>query len=199
LTTLKIVNKLRFAWQCWVVLIRTIHWEVEMKMIKKIAAVAVLSLGVTGICAAEEAKESSVNPWRDCGIGAMLFPTTPFGAVSSNIIWDFGITALTSAGVSKDLCEGKTVAAARFVTESYANLEEETAKGEGKHLHAMLNILGCEQGSHGAIISSVRSDFGAALRQDTYATSNQNEKAERYFGMVESAIKAGHSQQCNAV
>jgi len=178
---------------------RTIHWEDEMKMIKKIAAVAVLSLGVSGICAAEEAKDSSVNPWRDCGIGAMLFPEVPFGAVSSNIIWDLGTTAVSSAGMSKDLCEGKTVAAARFVTESYANLEEETAKGEGKHLHAMLNILGCEQGAHSAIISSVRNDFGTALRQDTYATSTQNEKAEHYFGMVESAIKAGHTQQCNAV
>lgn len=170
-----------------------------MKNIKKLAAFALLSfIAVPSICAAEEAKDTEINPWRDCGIGAMLFPTTPFGAVSSNIIWDLGTTAVSSAGMSKDMCEGKTVVAARFVTESYANLEEETAKGEGKHLHAMLNMLGCEQDSHSAIISSVRSDFSAALRQSAYSTATQNEKAERYFGMVETAIKSGNAGKCNA-
>src|SRR5688572_5993856 len=47
--------------------------------------------------AASKAPGAGPNPFSDCGIGAALFPKTGWAAVTSNVIWDIGTTALTSA------------------------------------------------------------------------------------------------------
>ena len=44
-----------------------------------------------------KAPGSGPNPYTDCGIGAALFPNTHWAAATSNVIFDLGITAITSA------------------------------------------------------------------------------------------------------
>lgn len=138
------------------------------------------------------------NPWTDCGIGAMIFDETPAAAAISNIIWDLGTTAVTSAGTSENTCEGKDVAAASFITETYASIEEETVKGEGEHLNAMLEIMGCESAAHSAIINSVRADFTQSLQAASYTDQSSVEKAQQYYNIMQNQITANYSQQCKA-
>ena len=138
-----------------------------------------------------------LNPWTKCGIGAMIFDETPWAAAISNITWDLGTTAVTSAGTSEDTCEGKDVQAAIFIQETYANLEEETAKGAGQHVSAMLSILGCETTAHNDIISAVRGDFANVISASGYTEQSVQNKAENYYMMIKSKVSADFAQQCN--
>jgi len=163
-----------------------------MRLSKKLLAILLLSLGLSNVSSAKD-----LNPWRDCGIGAMIFTDIPVGAIISNLIWDLGTTALTSSGVSKENCKGQTVAAAKFITHTYANLEEQTVKGDGKHLHAMLDILGCNDSSHQGIIHSVRNRFSNTLQSSNYSAQAPVAKAENYYNLVNATIKQDYATQCN--
>lgn len=144
-------------------------------------------------------KDDGLNPWTDCGIGAMIFDETKWAAVISNVIWDFGITATTSAASSKGTCEGKKVAAAFFINETYANVEEETAKGNGAHLTAMLNILGCDAAAQPAIVASLRSDFSKSVMQASYTEKSVSTKAQDYYFMLDQQLSSNYAQQCKAI
>lgn len=169
-----------------------------MKCNKKLmTAVAVLLLSVPMASFAEEGKK--LNPWTKCGIGAMIFDETAWAAAISNIIWDYGITATTSAASSDHTCEGKDVVAARFINDSYANLEEETVKGDGKHIHAMLDILGCNRESHEKIVNKVRADFGALIQDQSYYQRTSTEKAESYYHMVQERVGGDFASSCQAI
>ncbi len=139
------------------------------------------------------------NVWRSCGIGAMIFTKTGWAAITSNIIWDLGTTATSSNVSSDDLCEGAAANTAEFVNESYANLEEETAKGEGEHLTAMLNMLGCDAKAHPAIISNVRSDLQTQISGSNYSKSSRSENAERYFNTVIDEVTQKHASECKSI
>ncbi|MBI3771765.1 MAG: hypothetical protein HY272_03590 [Gammaproteobacteria bacterium] len=70
-----------------------------MKALKKLFAISVLmlSLPVAGHAEGGVIPPSQMkNPWLDCGIGAMIFTETKWAAVTSNVIWDLGTTAVTS-------------------------------------------------------------------------------------------------------
>jgi len=166
-----------------------------MQLTNKIVTTAAAVLLMAG---SSVSSASDLNPWTECGIGAMIFDNTPAAAVISNVIWDLGTTAVTSAGVSEQTCEGKTVAAARFVTETFANIEEETVKGNGQHLNAMLNIMGCEESSHSAIINSVRADFTKSIQGVSYTEKTTVEKAQNFYNIIQNQISNNYSQQCQA-
>lgn len=131
---------------------------------------------------------SGPNPFTDCGIGAALFPTVGWAAVTSNVIWDIGTTALTSATASPQTCSGKRVAAAIFINDTYEKLAEETARGQGEHLNAVLNILGCDSARHAAAIEAARGAMGEAVATPGYATQRRLDKAADFYGIVESAV-----------
>ncbi len=154
-----------------------------MNVVKKLV---VASAFVIAFPATSFAQEGDMNPWTECGIGAMIFSNTTWAAAISNVIWDLGTTAVTSAGVSRQTCEGNKVAAARFITETYANLEEETAKGNGQHVTAVLNIMGCGTASHNGIIQSVRSDLAESMNNADYANKTTFDKAQGYYNILQS-------------
>ena len=165
-----------------------------MKSIRSLAVLFfVVALVFPVVSSAEEKK---LNPWTDCGIGAMIFKKTPVAAVISNVIWDLGTTAVTSAGVSEHTCEGEDAQAALFVNKTYANLAEETAKGDGQHVTAMLNILGCEESSHADIISSVRTDFAQSVQNPAYLGKSSTSKAEDYYNIVQASVSGKFAKQC---
>ncbi len=148
---------------------------------------------------AEEVTKKSLNPWIDCGIGAMIFEDTGWAAVSSNILWDFGSTAVTSNSSSQNTCNSKKAQMAMYVGATYANLEEETAKGSGQHIHAMLNIMGCETAAHKQIIGSIRTGFHTTLQNSEYAAQSKMTKAEDYYNLVQKNINGKYAQQCQVI
>jgi len=147
----------------------------------------------------QSANNKLLNPWIDCGIGAMFFADTSWAAASSNIIWDLGTTAVTSNSSSQNTCNSTKAKTAMFVGTTYANLEEETVKGKGEHLQVMLSMMGCESNSHQSIISNVRSGFTAQLQNPEYADKTTATKSEEYLNMVKATIDAKHFSQCNMI
>lgn len=127
------------------------------------------------------------NPFRDCGIGAALFPDTYWAAVTSNVIWDVGTTAVTSATASPETCSGSHAQTAQFILDTYDNIIEETAKGTGQHLTAMLNMLGCSENSHTQILSNVRSNISGSVSAVSYTEITQLEKASQYYDSLMTA------------
>lgn len=139
---------------------------------------------------------SARNIWRECGIGGMLFKKTGWAAITSNIIWDLGTTATSSNASSDDLCEGPTASTASFVNETYANLEEEIAVGQGTHLTAMLNMLGCDSTSHTGIISGIRADLSSQMSQVEYTLHSKSQNAENLFNAT---MSRAQTAQCRSI
>jgi hypothetical protein len=158
------------------------------------ALVAMCSMSAFAQDADKKAPGAGPNPFVECGIGAALFPDTHWAAVSSNVIWDLGTTAVTSATMSPQTCNGKKVATALFIRDSYEQLAEETAQGQGEHLSTVLSMLECSGAQQQAAASLTRQHMGAAVSQPGFATLPRIEKAARFFDAVQSAT----AQSCAA-
>ncbi len=159
---------------------------------KKIVLSATLigSAAFGQVALAEGSAGSGPNPFSDCGIGAALFPTVPWAAVTSNIIWDVGTTAVTSATASPETCSGKNAQAAVFILETYDNLAEETARGEGDHVAALMNILEVNAELQASVVTQVRSDMAGIVSEASYVAMDKQAKAEAFYNAVMSAITA---------
>ncbi|MBF7074375.1 DUF3015 family protein [Glaciecola sp. MH2013] len=146
---------------------------------KKIITVAAIALTASFSSMAQ----AEMNPWAECGIGATIFPDNGTAATISNIIWDLGTTAVTSASASEDSCQGANATTAQFITESYDNLEDELVRGEGQHVTAMLNLMSCDASASTAI----RTEVADQLLDSTESTVV---KAERLYNIAASACSA---------
>lgn len=168
-----------------------------MNLFGKVLAALVL-VGVTmvsSVAYAEEAKStdskapgSGPNPFTDCGIGAALFPNTKWAAVTSNVIWDVGITAVVSATASPQTCSGKKMTVALFINDTYENLAEEAAKGQGEHLVTALNIFGCDSARQANAIQEIRSVMGQAVASPDYVNLTHLEKAADFYSIANGAV-----------
>ncbi len=69
----------------------------------------------------------------------------PILAIISNVTFDYGTTAVTSATITPDSCAGKNKEVALLINESYEELIEESALGYGNQFESMLNTLECEE------------------------------------------------------
>ncbi|MEH6671061.1 DUF3015 family protein [Halopseudomonas sp.] len=159
----------------------------KMKLLTAAAVVACMSVAAPSF-AQNKAPGSGPNPFVDCGIGAALFPTVGWAAVTSNVIWDIGTTAVTSATMSPETCSGKNLAAALFINDTYENLAEETAKGEGQHLTALLNILECDAARHTAAITSARASMAGQVSTEGFEGMSHIEKASGLYQAVDQAV-----------
>ncbi len=174
---------------------------------KIVTSILALALTIPAVCFAEEDMDtgaedttsgvtvvkdrtpgSGPNPFSDCGIGAAIFPTIKPLAVTSNVIWDIGTTAVTSATASPETCNGKTVTAAVFILKSYENLAEETARGQGEHLVALLNIMEVDEADRVEIVTSIRTQMASTVVSDTYLSADKVEKANIYYSIVISSL-----------
>lgn len=136
----------------------------------------------------DKAPGSGPNPYSDCGIGAALFPGTKWAAITSNVIWDIGLTALTSATSSPETCSGKKVEAALFIRDTYTNLAEETAAGQGEHLTTVLNIFECDGAHHAGAIKQIREAMGQSVSAPNYVDQPQLDKNADFYSIIESAV-----------
>lgn len=140
--------------------------------------------------------EDKLNPWQDCGIGAGVFPKNGTAAAISNVISDLGTTAVSSAMSSPDSCQGERANAARFIHETYEQLANETAIGEGRYLTAAVGLLGCTAAGQAEVIGQLRVQMGSYITEDGFVDRPRAEKAERYFYTLEGIIEADLSGQC---
>ena len=168
-----------------------------MKISSKLLAVSLLT-GVSFNVMAGGSAGSGPNPFVDCGIGAALFPNTHWAAVTSNVIWDIGTTAVISATASPETCSGKNAQAAIFIRDTYPTLIEDTARGEGEHLTALLEIYGCSSESRTDISQSVRSAVSEKVSADNYSKKDRLQKASDYYDAFNGQIEANFAQSCSA-
>ena len=131
--------------------------------------------------------ESKPSAYKDCGIGAALFDNDT-GAIISNVIWDLGTTALTSATASEDTCEGFNADAAAFINKSYDRLVEETAVGQGSHLDTLLSIVNLKDERKSQVIQTIRSQMANIVASKDYLAANKIEKASHYYYSLMEAI-----------
>lgn len=153
-----------------------------------LSLIAIVSLALAPAVGQAQAQDSSPSIYADCGIGAAIFPEAKTGAIISNIIWDFGSTASSSALTTPSACAGKRAEAAAFIYKNYENVAEQTAQGEGEHLQALMNILDVNQLARRQVISDVRSEMAQRVNESAYLEANRVKKSERYYKNVMSAL-----------
>ncbi len=160
--------------------------------LKALVTGMVFAAALPNLVIAEEKKAvgSGPNPFSDCGIGAALFPNHKVLAVTSNIIWDIGTTAVTSATASPETCSGKNATAAKFILDSYESLAEETARGEGEHLAALMNILEVPNADRAAVISNLRAQMAVQVSVESYSSADKLQKSSDYYTSVITALNA---------
>jgi hypothetical protein len=138
------------------------------------------------------AQSGSINPWKHCGIGAMIFDDNGTAAAISNIIWDLGTTAVSSNISSDSSCKGSRVAAAQFINDTIVTIEEETVSGHGEHLTAALNMMGCDAEAHSAIIEQVRTDIDLDIE-------GNSAKAEAFYLQLDAKVSGDFAAQCKLI
>lgn len=138
------------------------------------------------------------NPFRDCGIGGALFPDTHWAAITSNVIWDVGTTAITSATLSPSTCNGSSAKAAKLINDAYDSVIEDTARGRGEYVAALLEIYGCDNSAQPEIIDAIRLSVTGLITADGYSALSQIEKAENYYKAVDSKIRGDFVSSCTA-
>jgi hypothetical protein len=170
-----------------------------MKTFKSmILSVAVVLCTFSGAVMAKGVQGSGPSPYTECGIGGAMFPNTAWAAGSSNVIWDLGSTAFSSATSSPEMCNAKKVKAAMFIRDTYPNVIEETASGQGEHLVALLQIFECSNDSHSQIIQSVRSKVDVQIASEEYSSLSHLDKAAQYYHAVNDTVENDFSASCSA-
>ncbi|MCO4785738.1 MULTISPECIES: DUF3015 family protein [Marinomonas] len=145
----------------------------------KLVSAAILA--TAALASTQALAQDNINPWKHCGIGAMIFDDNGTAAAISNIIWDLGTTAVSSKVTSEDSCEGKRIQTAMFIQKSFNNVLEETAKGEGEYVTAMLGMMDCREEDFTAILSNVRIDVADQVAQPSYQGLSVSAKSEAYY------------------
>lgn len=157
---------------------------------KKFAFVfAGLCLTASSLVFAAGEQGTGPSPYTECGIGAAIFKDTDWAAATSNVTWDLGSTALTSASYSPEMCSPKKVKAAMLIRDNYPQISEEIARGQGEHLSAALEMLGCEAAMQPTAAVQVRGDFGRVVSTPSYGDQKQLQKAGQMFQVIQTAAQ----------
>ena len=168
------------------------------RLVAMIAAGSIVALSSGAAVAEDKEQGSGPQPFTECGIGAALFPETHWAAVTSNIIWDVGTTAVISATASPETCNGKSAQAAKLIHDTYDNILEDTAKGDGEYVVALMQVYGCSVDSHDDLINAVRTNFSATVSKDGYVDMSKLEKAEAYFNVIDAEVRSDFAASCSA-
>jgi len=96
-----------------------------------------------------------------------------------------GSYAFTSATLSEDtFCSEKIASTASFINDSYPALVEDTARGNGKHLVAVLELAGCDSRGQSAVIPMLRADLAEAISAANYDSSSYTQKVYNLYKSV---------------
>lgn len=163
-----------------------------MKLKLLCAALVMLPFTVS----AKGVQGSGPSPYIECGIGGALFPDTHWAAITSNVIWDWGSTALSSALSSPEQCNPKKVKTAKLILETLPELEKDVAMGQGKYLTALMATAGCDAANQGKVTAKLRESYAAAVSGADYATKSPIDRATVFYNDTKQAMS---SASCNVV
>ncbi len=166
-----------------------------MKNFLTIALVALITMPLTA--QAEKAQGSGPNPYTECGIGAAIFRDADlyWAAATSNVIWDLGTTAISSAISSPEMCNPKRIKTAKLILETLPQLEKDVALGEGEYITALMETAGCNSGHQGQVVSKMRASYKDSLANG-YEAKTRVERATTFYNNTRDAMS---SSQCNVV
>ena len=135
---------------------------------------SLVALALVAVSSAQAGDRDLGQIYRECGIGAMLFPNDGTLAIISNVIWDLGTTA-TSSNISSDkTCKGKRAKVAAFIGGSYDKLESEVAAGKGEYVETLAKISGKS-------IETIRDGFKKVVTSKEFASLSRDERALKLF------------------
>jgi len=137
--------------------------------------ILILAIGVFSL------NSFAASPYTDCGIGAALFPNTNWAAVTSNVTWDAGTTAVISATASEDTCNGGEAQTAMLIHDKLENLETEIMIGGGDVYASLSSAMGC----NGEDISNeLKASYATVLNKKSYASDSRVQKSEVLYTML---------------
>ena len=168
------------------------------KIWKRAAACAALA-SVLAAPSTLAAERDEINPWLDCGLGAMVFPdeNLEIGAGISNVTWDLGSTAITSATASPDTCKGTdNVKTALFIQQMFDELMVDVAKGNGEYVDTLAALNGCSGDAQGAFVAGLREEFAAEAADASFAELSQSEKAQTLYFAGKKVTETTLAGQC---
>lgn len=160
-------------------------------MKKSIALIlAAAAIGTTTTALAQE--RTLAQALTECGIGAIISPSNETIAITTNVTWDLGTTAVSSNVSSADTCKGGTKKVAQLIQHAYPQLTADIAKGQGENLEALTLAAQCDHSASAQFKTQVRYQFGQVAAQAQGKT--QMDKNEALYGIVQNtAIQAGCS------
>jgi hypothetical protein len=147
-----------------------------MKLFKAVMATVVL-VSTIGTASAQR---DFAEIYKECGLGALLFPDDPIIAVVTNVTWDLGTTAVLSELSTPENCKGNSAMMASLVIDAHPQLEQDLAIGEGDYLASMVDLMGCE-GTEVQAASALRAQFSQAASTGTYFEMDDYSKAEALY------------------
>lgn len=147
-----------------------------MKLIKVVMATVVLFSTI----GAASAQRDFAEIYKECGLGALLFPDDPIIAVVTNVTWDLGTTAVLSELSSPESCKGNSAMMASLVIDAHPQLEQDLSIGEGDYLASMVELMGCESADVEAT-AALRTQFSQAALTGTYFEMDDYGKAETLY------------------
>lgn len=148
-----------------------------MKATKKfLSAVAIAAVSLTASQAASARDFGQI--YLECGLGALLFPTNETLAAITNVTWDSGTTAVSSNVSSADTCAGGKKKTAAFIMQSYAQLEQDLARGQGTHVSALMVAAGCPSQAQASLTAGMRQDLAVQVSAPAYASATRYDQAK---------------------
>ena len=151
-----------------------------------VCAALVWSLSLTNTAVAQESRDYK-TALEECFWGLILTNEDQRGlSLGLNVVSGaLGSYAYTSATASADtFCAEKTASTAAFINESYPALIEDTARGTGEHLIAVLELAGCDANGQAAAIPMVRTDIAKSISAPGYGESEYINKVFAFYQSV---------------
>ncbi len=167
-----------------------------MLELKKISMIAATLMTMGTAAAAQGMGPENVNPWQQCGIGIAVFPDNGTAAAISNVIWDLGTTAVSSALSSPENCQGTSMSAAMFIQRAHDPLITDTAVGEGEYLNTLLTGIACDESVKPAVVADLRDYMAAQVQDASYVEMDHSAKAEAYFMALRDVVRTDYATTC---
>ena len=161
-------------------------------MKKLLLTMAIFMMPLSIASAQDKVQGSGPNPYTDCGIGAAIFQDLYWAAATSNVIWDLGTTAITSAVASPETCNAKKMETASLILETLPELEKDVATGEGAYIVALADTMDCSSKAE-TVAADMRAYYGSVVSNASYGSKTE---AERAMDMYSAARDAANASGC---
>jgi len=158
-----------------------------VKNFLKKSIIATMALGVISTNTLAEDRDLG-QIFTECGLGGIIGSgisdreTSKVMAVITNVTWDLGTTATTSA--LTDACSNRKVRVANFINQSFEKLEKEIAQGEGKYLDTLANLVNEKKSSTVEYSQKLRSEFFTIVSKKGYDKLSRFEKVEKLYSIA---------------